>query len=43
MLTLALPLRSETHWSDLLAVLIDTDPPRLPLCLDAASAWRRCR
>ena len=28
-LRLALPLRSETHWSDLLAVLIDTDP--LPL------------
>jgi hypothetical protein len=30
---LALPLRSETHWSDLLAVLIDTDPVPLTAVL----------
>lgn len=30
-LSFALPLQSETHWSDLLAVLIATDP--IPLCV----------
>jgi hypothetical protein len=41
-LRFALPLQSETHWSDLLAILIATDPVRLVLRSGAVIA-RRCR